>query len=101
MFKEKVFLKFLIVLLFLVVLVSNFFYKWDHQHYAYLADAFKNGRMDLPLASAFDSARYWGKFFWPLGIFPAILIFPASLIFGFWNYWQPEINDAGKIKIEN
>ena len=89
MFKEKVFLKFLIVLLFLVVLVSNFFYKWDHQHYAYLADAFKNGRMDLPLASAFDSARYGGKFFWPLGIFPAILIFPASLIFGFWNYWQP------------
>lgn len=86
---EKLFLKLFVFFAFGGILISNLIYPWDHQHYGYLAQSFTRGSLELPAVSSFDSAQYAGRFYWPLGVMPALLILPFTLIFGFWRYWQP------------
>src|ERR1041385_4999770 len=64
---------------------------WDDQQFSYLAAAFLHGRTYLlvPPAPAHDAVFFQGKYYWPLGPLPAVLLLPFELIvrgFGLFFY---------------
>ncbi len=59
----------------------------DRAHYVWLADAFAHGRLYVSAAAlrqltALDFAVADGRYFWPLGPLPAILLLPFVRLFG-------------------
>lgn len=55
---------------------------WDDQQFSYLAEAFLHGRtyLSVPPATAHDAVFFQGKYYWPLGPLPAVLLLPFVLI---------------------
>lgn len=52
------------------------------EHYTYLADAFLTGRLDFTAmpGSWIDSVYQDGKYYWPLGPFPAVVLMPFHVV---------------------
>jgi hypothetical protein len=71
------------VLLIAQVYIRTYF---TEQHFVHLADSFLQGRLyftEEPSATGWaDTSLYKGKHYWPLGMFPAILILPFVALFG-------------------
>jgi len=55
---------------------------WEDQQFSYLAEAFLHGTTYLPVppATAHDAVFFQGKYYWPLGPLPAVLLLPFVLI---------------------
>lgn len=73
----------LITYLFVPLLATNYFIKGEQQ-FVILAHSFLNGHLDIEFLKypAIDLSFYLGKYYWPNGPFPAILITPFVFIFG-------------------
>jgi hypothetical protein len=69
-------------LLFAVVVGVNLTVSVDQQ-FSYLAESFLQGKTYFLEPSAFghDTAFFQGKYYWPLGPFPAVLLLPFVLVF--------------------
>jgi len=66
-------------ILLLITQTTNFIFSTRFEQYRYLAESFLAGQLDfreLPGISWGDTALYRGKYFWPLGPFPALLLTP-------------------------
>lgn len=50
------------------------------QKFTQQAISFTHGKLDVPVGG--DAAYYQGKYYWPQGPFPSIIMIPALLIFG-------------------
>jgi hypothetical protein len=76
---------FLIVLLssFILVLIRNF----GEQQFIYLSKSFLQGRLDITqYPDPWSGVSYFkGKYFWPLGPFPAVILMPFVYIFDLFN----------------
>lgn len=63
-------------------------YRYGDRQYAWLADSFLHGRMDIdPVflesgTTAIDTVVRDGKYYWPLGPLPAVLLMPLAALFG-------------------
>src|SRR6266850_1026830 len=69
-------------LLFAVVVCFNLTVSADQQ-FSYLAESFLQGKTYFLASSTFghDTAFFQGKYYWPLGPFPAVLLLPFVLVF--------------------
>jgi hypothetical protein len=69
-------------LLFAVVFGFNLTVSVDQQ-FSYLAESFLQGKTYFlaPPASGYDTVFFQGKYYWPLGPFPAVLLLPFVLVF--------------------
>jgi hypothetical protein len=69
-------------LLFAVVFGFNLTVSVDQQ-FSYLAESFLQGKTYflVPPASEYDTVFFQGKYYWPLGPFPAVLLLPYVLVF--------------------
>jgi hypothetical protein len=75
-------------LLLLVAEATNLIFASKYEQYRYLAEAFLAGQLDfleIPGTSWDDTAPYDGKFYWPLGLFPAVFLAPFVLIWRFFG----------------
>ncbi|MBI4526067.1 MAG: hypothetical protein HY695_19895 [Deltaproteobacteria bacterium] len=77
---------FLVILspLFVLLLARSFFFTEPEQHFSYLAESFLHGKVFFLEATDGkwdDTAPFEGKFYWPQGPFPALLILPFVWIF--------------------
>ena len=70
-----------LILIFLVIGIFDLYTDFGKNQYCYLADAFLHGRLyfQYPLP---DNAIFNGRHFWPLGVFPALLLIPLVFITG-------------------
>lgn len=81
--------KILIILLtifFVIAIVFNFGVRGEQQ-FSYLADSFLRGKtyfLEKPGSWA-DTTSYDGRYYWPLGPFPAVIILPFVFIFNLIN----------------
>ncbi len=71
----------------LVLVSAHLFRPALYQHYAWLADGFLRGRLDIPrqdLANGLvsDLVVIGGRYFFPLGPLPAVLLIPLVAVFG-------------------
>jgi len=75
-------------LLFAVVVGFNLTVSADQQ-FSYLAESFLQGKTYLlaPSAFGFDTVFFQGKYYWPLGPFPAVLLLPFVLVFRFFSFF--------------
>ena len=68
------------------ILVCNAANESIHQHFAWLAESFWRGRLDIIperlSAGIIDAALTAGRFYWPLGPLPAILMMPLVPFLG-------------------
>lgn len=67
-----------------ILVYNNLVLTQAEQHFAFLAHAFLQGHLnfvDVPGTWA-DTAYYEGKFYWPLGPLPAVLMLPSAALFG-------------------
>lgn len=76
----------LVVGLFMVI-VYNFAFMSPYTHIAWLAEAFVDGRLDIPREYVANSAYidisvFEGKYYWQLGVTPALLLIPIVLVLG-------------------
>jgi hypothetical protein len=80
---EKLLLLALIGVGLIVLIKTNLFTIHPFQQFVDLANTFFRGRLDfLPDSrSVYDSSYFEGKYFWPLGPFPALLVMPFVAIF--------------------
>lgn len=69
-------------LLFAVVFGFNLTVSVDQQ-FSYLAESFLQGKTYflVPPAFGYDTVFFQGKYYWPLGPFPAVLLLPFVLVF--------------------
>jgi hypothetical protein len=69
-------------LLFAVVVGFNLTVSVDQQ-FSYLAESFLQGKTYFlaPPAFGYDTVFFQGKYYWPLGPFPAVLLLPFVLVF--------------------
>ncbi|MBI4599464.1 hypothetical protein HY732_00910 [Candidatus Uhrbacteria bacterium] len=65
---------------FLIALVLNLSYTGD-QSFVDLARSFLAGRLDLVSGSTYDTAPWNGKYYWPFGPLPAVLLMPGVFVF--------------------
>lgn len=74
-------LTYLIAFLFLIILSTNL-YVITEQHFVLLAKSFLNHKLTIEPTNnnVSDLALYQGKYFWPLGPFPAILLLPFVIL---------------------
>jgi hypothetical protein len=73
----------LCALILLVAEATNLIFTVKYEQYRYLAESFLAGRLDfleIPGISWDDTAPYGGKFYWPLGMFPAVFLAPFVFI---------------------
>jgi hypothetical protein len=84
----------LFIIGFLLILAGNTA-QLSEQQFVYLANSFINGKLfflETPSLSGWaDTSLYNGNYYWPLGIFPAILLIPFALIFKL-NFSQGSIS---------
>lgn len=88
--KDRFFLIVLYELLFiglLLLFVSNIFRIKDAQHFVYLSESFIEGRLfyeEVPSTTMGwnDTSFYNGSHYWPLGVFPALVLTPFVFLFG-------------------
>lgn len=75
-------LTYIISFLFIVFFTTNIFVV-TQQHFVLLARSFINGQLTIPPTdnNVSDLALFQGKYYWPLGPLPAILIMPFVPIF--------------------
>ena len=78
----------------LVVIVEQIFMTSAYQHYTWLANSFLHGRLDIPYADfpygwISDTVIVGGRFYWPLGPLPAVLLTPFVAVFGQADFLQP------------
>jgi hypothetical protein len=63
--------------------------KISEQQFAFLADSFLHGKLyflnQLPFYG--DTVLYSGRYFWPLGPFPAVLLMPGQFIFKIFGHF--------------
>ncbi len=92
---SSVFFALILLGMFGVILKHNL-QKIAHQQFVYLADSFSNGvlyfqnqfqpLLTRPLKDGslfwIDTSEHQGKHYWPLGVFPAILLWPFVILFG-------------------
>ena len=74
---------FLCGLILLLAEATNLIFPAKYQQYRYLAESFLTGRLDfteIPGISWDDTAAYEGRHYWPLGVFPAILLTPLVFV---------------------
>jgi len=74
----------LLLIVFAVLVASNFSIS-NEQQFVYQAESFLHGRLDLldqPGTWA-DAALVDGKYYWPLGPFPAVVLMPFVAVFGY------------------
>jgi hypothetical protein len=69
-------------LLFAVLVGFNLTVSVDQQ-FSYLAESFLQGKTYFlaPAAFGYDTVFFQGKYYWPLGPFPAVLLLPFLLVF--------------------
>jgi len=70
-------------LILLLAQMSNLFFTANYQQYRYLAESFLMGRLDfveMPGTSWGDVAHYGNNYYWPLGVFPAVLLTPFVFV---------------------
>ena len=80
---ERLFLFGALSLLGLVVLCGSLWLVRHEQQYVRLAEAFLSGKLDLLIelpAHVHDTAFYGGRYYWPLGPFPALVLTPFVVI---------------------
>lgn len=70
-----------------MVIGYNITFMSPYTHFAWLAESFMRGQLDIPreylLDSAFlDISFFNGKYYWPLGLTPALLLVPIVPILG-------------------
>lgn len=73
-----------ILLIFLLsLLIAPLFINFGEQHFSFLAESFIKGRLDISqYPQAWNDASFFkGRYFWPQGPFPAIILLPFSYIF--------------------
>jgi hypothetical protein len=65
-----------------------------HQHFVWLAESFRNGRLDIPFKLVADYGTIVdftvrnGRIFWPLGPLPAVLFVPFMFVDGVATFFQ-------------
>lgn len=81
-------------LLLIIMLVVGFTFlglfaisTFTHQHFSQLAQSFISGNLyfkEMPYMTSDydDTSLFNGKYFWPLGVFPSIILMPFVFIFG-------------------
>src|SRR3989304_853027 len=76
---------FLITLFFFTI--SALFIDWGEQQFSFLAQSFLHGSLDISqFPTALNDAVFFaGKYYWPLGPFPALILTPFVFIFNFLN----------------
>jgi len=81
---KSVFFFWFLIFLFAVLIVYNIFYHSAFQYFVLLANSFLHGHLYFidKLFDFNDMAFYQGKYFWPEGPFPAIILMPFVAIFG-------------------
>lgn len=89
---SKLTLRSLLVFLLIGVGAAGFiwilvFFKLDDQQFVHLADSFLNRRLyfsEIPSKNMGwgDTSLYNGRYYWPLGVFPALLLLPFVSVFG-------------------
>jgi len=74
---------FLIISIFFSIIFSFNFINNGEQQFSYLADSFLHNKLYFieALPSSGDMAFSNGKFYWPLGLFPAVILMPFVFIF--------------------
>lgn len=75
-------LTYIVAFLFIVFFTTNIFII-SEQHFVLLAKSFIKNQLTIPPTNnnVSDLALYQGKYYWPLGPFPAIIILPFAFIF--------------------
>ncbi len=68
------------VILLTIIIFKNNFHS-PYQHFSMQADSFISGRLDIPEPSH-DFVLKDGKYFWPQGPFPSIVLVPFQFMFG-------------------
>lgn len=88
---EKISYRWIFLLFILLVFFTNLLMKWGEQQFSYLAQSFLHGKLYF-LEKPFrwdDAVFYNGRYYWPLGPFPAVLLMPfvwLSNLFGVFFY---------------
>jgi hypothetical protein len=77
----------MIVMEFMLLISSVIVFRLDDQHYVHLANSFLHGRLDfIEVPSQYlgwdDTSLYNGRHYWPLGVFPALILLPFVFVFG-------------------
>src|SRR4030043_1565977 len=74
---------YILLVILLSFIVSTLIPKYEEQQFSYLALSFLQGRLDIssyPIAWN-DASVFNGKYFWPLGPFPSVVLMPFVYIF--------------------
>jgi len=74
----------LIIFFFIFVAFYSLLYINNQNQFSILAQSFIEGKTNFS-EQLYDSAVFNGKYYWPLGPFPAILLMPMALIGRFFN----------------
>jgi hypothetical protein len=84
--RERIFLILLAVFFFAATFIFNFKSRQFDQ-FSYLAQAFIQGKLHFldPAHIAKDAVKINDNFYWHLGPFPAVLLMPFVLLFGFFH----------------
>ena len=80
---ERVLLVGCVALLGLVVMFGSLLLVRHEQQYVRLAESFLSGNLHLLVElpeHLHDTALYGGRYYWPLGPFPAVLLMPVVLV---------------------
>jgi hypothetical protein len=78
---------YVLLVILLSFIVSTLIPKYEEQQFSYLASSFLKGRLDIssyPIAWN-DASIFNGKYFWPLGPFPSVILIPFVYVFSLFN----------------
>jgi len=81
---ESIILFILILVGFIIILRANLLTGHGEQQFVELADSFIHKRLYIPVSAEYvrDVSIWQGKYYWPLGPFPAVLLIPFVSIWG-------------------
>ncbi|MBI4253153.1 hypothetical protein HY623_03195 [Candidatus Uhrbacteria bacterium] len=76
-----------ITLFFIAVMLAYSLQPFGEQQYSYLAQSFLHGKLYFLESPGWwgDAVAFGGKYYWPLGPLPAILLMPFVLLFSFFG----------------
>lgn len=79
-------IKILAVFLYVGLLISASFSPFGEQQFTYLAKAFLSGRLGVNQGLYLSDMSFFnGNYYWPLGLFPAVLVSPLVYVGGLFN----------------
>src|SRR5688572_10016407 len=74
--------------IFVFLLVRNGVGMREYQQYSYLSQSFLQGKLYFTESYSswwHDAVEFSGKHYWPLGVLPAVILIPFSLLFNNYN----------------